>query len=208
MKKLKYTVAFLLITNALALAADDGWHLMVEPSFLRDPVSWPVARLVTSPDGDSSSTGESSVVLVPARLVGTDVAPMTASEARQLRATQETVAAATIPAASKLLATLKPEYVRGANQVIQYAILQSESPFTASTVLAPEFVSKFAETLGPDFLIAIPNRNRLFIFPKLSPVYKSLADVVIGEYESSPNPVSKEVFQIKDGKLIAIGSYR
>ena len=208
MKKLKYTVAFLLITNALALAGDDGWHLMVEPSFLHDPVSWPVSRLNTAPDGSNSLTDDASVVLVPARLVDSDVTPMTASEARQLHATQETVLAATIPPASKLLATLKPEYVRGANQVIQYAILQSESPFTASTVLAPEFVSKFADTLGPEFLIAIPNRNRLFIFPKLSPAYKSLADVVIGEYESSPNPVSKEVFQIRDGKLIAIGSYR
>ncbi len=208
MKKLKYTVAFLLMTNALALAGDDGWHLMVEPSFMHDPVSWPVARIKASADGTTSTTENASVVLVPARLVGTDVTPMTASEARQLHATQETVEAATIPAASKLLATLKPEYVRGANQVIEYAILQSDSPFTASTVLAPEFTDKFAETLGPDFLIAMPNRNRLFIFPKLSPAYKSLVDVIIAEYESSPNPVSKEIFQIQNGKLIAIGSYR
>lgn len=208
MKKLKYTVAFLLMTNALAMADDIAWHLMVEPSFMHDPVSWPVARVKAAPDGTASASEDSSVVLVPARIVSGDVAPMTASEARQLRATQASVEAATIPAASKLLATLKPEYVRGENQVIEYAILQSESPFTASTVLAPEFADKFADTLGPDILIAIPNRNRLFIFPKLSPAYKSLADVVIAEFESSPNPVSKEVFQIQKGKLIAIGSYR
>lgn len=208
MKKLKYTVAFLLITNVLALAGDDTWHLMVEPSFLHDPVSWPIARAKASPDGAASASEDSSVVLVPARLVGSDVAPMTASEARQLRATRESVEAATLPAASRLLATLKPEYVRGENNVIQYAILQSESPFTASVVLAPEFADKFADTLGPDILIAIPNRNRIFIFPKLSQGFRSLADVIVGEYETSPNPVSREIFQIRNGKLIAIGSYR
>lgn len=208
MKKLKYTVAFLLLANALALADDVGWHLLVEPAFLHDPVSWPIASVKPSPDGTASESEDASVVLVPARLVGGEVAPMTASEARQLHATQESVEAATLPAASQLLATLKPEYVRGDNHVIQYAILQSDSPFTASVVLAPGFADKFADTLGPDILIAIPNRNRIFVFPKLSQGFRSLADVIIGEYETSPHPVSREVFQIRKGKLIAIGSYR
>lgn len=195
MKKLKYTVGFLLLAQAFALADDSAWHLLIEPTFQRNEVSWPVANSKVT-------------VLVPARFYADELHPMTQAEARQLRVTQEAVVAVTPAEASKVLATLKPEYVRGENKVIDYAVLQSTNPLTASAVLAPDFAEKFAETLGPDILIAIPNRYRIYVFPKLSQNYKGLADVVVAEYESSPCPVSKEVFQLRNGKLIAVGRYR
>ncbi len=78
----------------------------------------------------------------------------------------------------------------------------------ASAVLAPKFAEMFEDTLGTDILVAIPNRNRIYVFPKLSDGWKGMADMVIADYESSPNPVSREVYAVKSGKLIAIGSYQ
>jgi hypothetical protein len=75
-------------------------------------------------------------------------------------------------------------------------------------VLAPEFSTLFSETLGPDILVAIPNRFRIFVFPRASPAYQRFSEIVIAEYDSSAYPVSKELFSIRKGKLVAIGSYR
>ncbi|HVJ58063.1 MAG TPA: hypothetical protein VM574_09515, partial [Terrimicrobiaceae bacterium] len=91
---------------------------------------------------------------------------------------------------------------------IQCAVLESTSPLTASTVLAPEFASLFRETLGPDILIAIPNRFRIFVFPNGTPAFQRLSDIVIAEYDSSSYPVSKELFTLRKAKLTAVGLYR
>ena len=107
-----------------------------------------------------------------------------------------------------MLAALKPRFIRDENKVIQCAVLESDSPLTASAVLAPEFATLFNETIGPDILVAIPNRFRIFVFPKGSPAFQRFSEIVIAEYDSSPYPVSKELFSLRKGKLVAIGSYR
>jgi hypothetical protein len=107
-----------------------------------------------------------------------------------------------------VLATLTPHFIRDENNVIQCAVLESTNPLTASTVLAPEFASLFRETLGPDILIAIPNRFRIFVFPNGTPAFQRLSDIVIAEYDSSSYPVSKELFTLRKAKLTAVGLYR
>ena len=79
-----------------------------------------------------------------------------------------------------------------------------QSP-TASAVLAPEFASLFSDSMGPDILVAIPNRFRIFVFPKVSPAYQRFSEIVIAEYDSSTYPVSKELFSVRKGKIIAVG---
>ena len=110
-------------------------------------------------------------------------------------------------AASEVLAGLKPRFIRDERKVIQCALLESSSPLTASAVLAPEFAALFSDTIGPDLVLAIPNRFRIFVFPKASPASQRLSHIVIAEYDSSAYPVSKELFSLQKGKLIAIGSY-
>jgi hypothetical protein len=194
MRKLKCALlTFLVITPALP--ASDGWHLLIEPKFMRYESAWPVE-------------GSDRTVMVAARVVDGEIVPLTKADAEKQGGTPEKILADAPRTASAVLAGLKPEYVRDDKKVIQYAILRSENPLTASAVLAPEFAETFARTLGPELLLAIPNRYTVFVFPKQSPVHRTFADTVYAEYQSSPHPVSRELFELRKGKLIAIGTYR
>jgi hypothetical protein len=195
MRKLKYAVGFLILTMAGSCLADETWHLLIEPTFMRYESAWPIQ-------------GAERTVLVPARYVNGEVLPLRRDEALSLGVTRDEILASSSKAASEVLAGLKPRFVRDENNVIQCAILESDSPLTASAVLAPEFAALFNETIGPEILVAIPNRFRVFVFPKDTSAYEGFSDYVIAEYDSSPYPVSKELFSIRKGKLIAVGSYR
>lgn len=188
MRKFKWTLLALLGAAAAAWAGDT-WHLLVEPKFMGYPESLPIQ-------------GSDRTVLVPARFSNGEIQPLKKGDP------WDEVKKNADASADAILASLKPEYVRDGNQVIQYAVLKSDSPLTASAVLAPGFGKLFAETIGPDLLVAIPNRHLVYIFPKQSLVFQTFADMIYAEYQSSSDPVSRELFEWRKGKLIAIGSYR
>lgn len=194
MRKLKCALLAILVITGIARASDD-WHLLIEPKFMRFDSSWPIQ-------------GSDRTVVVAARVVDGEIVPFAKGDEEKRGATSEKILADSSRTASEVLASLKPNYVRDDKKVIQYAVLQSESPLTASAVLAPKFAETFAETLGPELLIAIPNRNTVYVFPKQSLVYQTFSDTMFTDYQSSPNPVSRELFELRKGKLIAIGTYR
>ena len=150
--------------------------------------------------------GAQRTVLVPARFTHGELFPLGPGEV--IAVTREKILESASKAASEVLAGLKPRFIRDERNVIQCALLESSSPLTASAVLAPEFAALFSDTIGPDLVLAIPNRFRIFIFPKASPASERMSHIVVAEYDSSAYPVSKELFSLKKGKLIAIGSYR
>lgn len=200
MRKLKCTLCGLLVLLApSAPAADapseDVWHLLIEPTFMRHEAAWPIP-------------GSQTAVLTPARLVNGEVLPLRRDEVLERGVTRTKILQSAAASAAEVLSTLKPRFVRDTNKVIQYAVLESESPLTVSAVLAPGFSSLFTETLGPDILVAIPNRFRIFVFPRDAFLYQSFADLIFVEYQSTPYPVTREIFAIRDGKLLAIGGYR
>lgn len=196
MGKLKSLVVFLcLAASAGVHAGETEWHLLVEPSFMHNDSSWPIV-------------GSETAVLVPARYENGEVLPLQRDEVLKFSVTRKQIVESAPKAAARVLETLKPEYVRDANQVILYAILKSDSPLTASAVLAPKFTSMFSETLGPDIFFCIPNRYTIIAFPRESADTLNLSDILFAEYQSSPYPVSREIFAIREGKLIAIGRYR
>jgi len=194
LQKLKCTIAVLVIT-VLVAQAEEPWRLLVEPNFERHDAEWPIA-------------GAERTVLVPARMVGTEVKPLTRAEIKDQGVTRKEILAQAIPAASQVLKSLKPEYVRDENGVIAYAILQSDSPLTASAVLAPEFPTLFDKKLGPDVLVAIPSRYAIYVFPKLSSSAQDMSEAIVLAYEASPYPVSREIFSFVNGRLVAVGRYR
>jgi hypothetical protein len=175
--------------------AQETWHLLVEPTFMRYESGWPIA-------------GAQRTVLVPARYVDGQLLPLRREEVVALGATPEKILESAPQAASEVLSSLKPRFIRDENNVIQCAVLESDNPLTASAVLAPEFASLFSDIMGPDILVAIPNRFRIFVFPKISPAYQRFSEIVIAEYDSSAYPVSKELFSVRKGKIVAVGSYR
>jgi hypothetical protein len=195
MRKLKCALSFLIVATVVQSAADERWHLLIEPTFMHYEASWPI-------------DGAERTVLVPARYVNDEVLPLKSDDILTLGATRDAILASAPKAASEVLATLTPRFIRDENKVIQCAVLESANPLTASAVLAPEFGTLFRETLGPDILIAIPNRFRIFVFPRGTPAFQHFSEIVIAEYDSSSYPVSKELFTLRKGKLTAVGSYR
>jgi hypothetical protein len=195
MQKLKYAVGFLTFALITGSPAEDIWHLLIEPTFMHYESSWPIV-------------GAERTVLVPARFVNGKVLPLRRDEVLTFGVTRDKILASAPKAASEVLAELKPRFIRDENKVIHCAVLESENPLTASAVLAPEFSTLFSDTLGPDILVAIPNRFRIFVFPRGTPAYQRFSEIVIAEYDSSAYPVSKELFTIRKGKLTAVGSYR
>ncbi|HEY5811024.1 MAG TPA: hypothetical protein VIT23_00020 [Terrimicrobiaceae bacterium] len=162
---------------------------------MRYESAWPIA-------------GAERTVLVPARFVNGEVLPLQRNEVLNFRASRDEILASAPKAAAEVLAGLTPRFLRDKNRVIQYAVLESESPLTASAVLAPDFSRLFSDTLGPDVLVAIPNRFRIFVFPRGTQAYQRLSELIIAEYDSSTYPVSKELFTVRNGRLSAVGSYR
>jgi hypothetical protein len=195
MRKLKCAVGFLIFALIGSSSADDVWHLLIEPTFMHYESAWPIV-------------GAERTVLVPARFVDGEILPLRREEVLSLGITRDKILASAPKAASEVLAGLKPYFIRDGKNVIQCAVLESESPLTASAVLAPEFSTLFSDTLGPEVLVAIPNRYRVFVFPKGTPAYQRFSDVVIAEYDSSTYPVSKELFTLHKGKLTAVGTFR
>ena len=152
--------------------------------------------------------GSETAVLVPARYENGEVLPLKRDEILQLSVTRRQILESAPRTAASVLATLQPEYIRDSNKVIQYAVLKSTNPLTASAVLAPDFTKMFTETLGPDVLFCIPNRYTILVFPQESSATLNLSDLIFAEYQGSPYPVSREIFALRRGKLIAIGRYR
>lgn len=179
----------------LCRAQENPWYLLIEPKFMGYDVAWTIP-------------GARNTVLVPAHMVNGEPQPLTHAELARLKPSPEEIEKEARISASAESRKLKPVYERDEKGVIQYAVLASDSPLTAASVLAPEFCEQFAETLGPDILVAIPNRYKVFVFPKLSPTYQEFADIVAAEYGSSAHPVSRELFEVRNGRIRALGSYR
>lgn len=192
MKTALFSLLLLLTGLSATQAEDAGWYLVPEPQFMRNDVSWPIP-------------GAQDTVLVPARTIDGEVTLLKRADIPALQVSKEEIMESALKNASKELAKLEPKYVRDRNGAIQYAILTSESPYTASSVLAPDFTDKFDETLGPDLLVIMPNRNTVIVFPRAAPQLGSVSDLVFSEFRSSTYPISREIFTVRNGRLAAVG---
>lgn len=159
------------------------------------------------PDYALSIPGTKETILTPALVKGEEVTFLKKAEIARLKLDLDSIRRVTAASASAELAKLKPTYARDKKGVILYALLASDSPATASAVLAPDFAAKFADTLGPDILVAIPTRYRIYVYPALASRFQDTADLVLSDYEVSGYPVSKEVFRVTPEGLRAVGTF-
>ena len=124
MRKLKCALSFLIVLAVVRSAADETWHLLLEPTFMHYEASWPI-------------DGAERTVLVPARYVNGEVLPLKSNDIVTLGATRDTILASAPKAASEVLATLTPRFIRDENKVIQCAVLESENPSTQAPPPTP-----------------------------------------------------------------------
>ena len=184
-------VSVLLLLAGSAAQADQ-WILAVEPSFMDYKMRRPIE--------DSQRT-----TLAIARVVDGEIEPLTREQKKSVHMTFDQIRAEALKTASSTLARMKPEFLRDKNGVIRHAAIESPDPLTASCVLAPEFGETFRSTLGPDLLVAIPTRNQILVFSKQDDTHLRLAETIIGNYLSSNQPVSREIFAWESGRLRSLG---
>jgi hypothetical protein len=183
-----------MIPVAIASAVEP-WYLLPEPKFMANEVVWAIP-------------GSAQTVTLPVRVEGEVIKPLTREAVSKSPLRLEEILEAARSNAAALLASVKPTLVRDDRGVIRYAVLQSEDPHFAACVFAPGFADLFLETIGPDALIAIPNRNRIYIFPRSSVPGAEISEQVFIDYRATNFPVSREVFESRDGVLRAVGSLR
>ena len=182
---------FLLASAAQALA-DSRWVLMVEPSFMDYKMRRPIA-------------GSNRTILAIVRVVDGEIQPLTREEKKSVNMTFEQIEADAQKTASAVLSHLTPRFARDKKNVIQYAVLESDNPLTASCVLAPDFASKFASTLGPDLLVAMPNRYKVLVFCRQDIQFQRHFEDIVAGYLDSTYPVSREIFALEKGRLRSLG---
>ena len=110
-------------------------------------------------------------------------------------------------AASIELKQIVPSYKRDRRDVIEYAELFSPNGYVSSAILAPELGDTFADTLGEVLLFAVPSRYRAYIFPQLGGDISKYNSLIWGAYRETPEPVSVELFEWRNGKIRAIGLF-
>lgn len=107
--------------------------------------------------------------------------------------------------AGLILATIEPRMIRDARGVIQMAVISRDDPMTASCILAPGFLQRFSAIFGPELIVAIPARNKIYIFPKLANRLPDISLTITDDYLISPMPVSTELFEISKKGIRAVG---
>ncbi|MCX6959456.1 MAG: hypothetical protein NTW91_04045 [Verrucomicrobia bacterium] len=107
---------------------------------------------------------------------------------------------------SLLLATLNPAMIRDSRGVIQMAVITNDSPLTASCILLPGFLKRFSAIFGPELIVAVPARNKIYVFPKLANQLPSMTETIRDDYLISPQPVSTELFELSNKGIRAIGN--
>ena len=186
--------ALLFVIAPAGLAQETTWQLVFQPVFMRPDYAFPIA-------------GTKQTILTPALVKDGEVTILKKAEVKRLKLDLDSIRRVALTSASAELARLQPEYARDAKGVVTFALLASDSPTTASAVLAPDFAKKFADILGPDLLVAIPNRYRIYVYPALASRFQDTAAAVVRDYETSGYAISKEVFRVTPRGLQAVGTF-
>jgi hypothetical protein len=106
-----------------------------------------------------------------------------------------------------LLQHLDPEVIRNSQGSVTALRLYSGDPTLSTILLLPELGNRYARVLGPNCLVAIPNRQTIFLFPRLAVNVQSFAEQIQSLYHNHPWPVSTEIFEFVDGQLRAKGAF-
>jgi len=107
---------------------------------------------------------------------------------------------------SYLLATVDPAMIRDSRGIIQMAVITADSPLVASCILLPGFLERFSAVFGPELLIVIPARNKIYVFPKLANRIQDTLQTIHDDKLISPMPISMELFELSKHGLRTVGN--
>jgi hypothetical protein len=105
------------------------------------------------------------------------------------------------------MALVGVRFQRDKRRVIEFAELSCDQPLMASAVLDPGLGRRFSETLGEVLLLAVPSRYKAFVFPQHGGDPAQYSAMVWSAYRETADPVSLELFEWRQGKFRAVGSF-
>ena len=181
-----------LLLGAGAVSAETRWAWIVEPTFMDYKVRLKI-------------DGSERTMLALVRVKDGEIFGAEGGHESTMNMAMKNIEIEARQTAAGILASIEPRFVRDKNGVIQYAILESKDPLTSSCVLAPDFAAKFADTLGPNLLVALPNRFQLLVFSRQDQAFQKMGEYIISAYLGSNYPVSREIFSLEKGKLRSLG---
>jgi hypothetical protein len=176
-------LALLQLAPAAEPQPEDAWRIWFESKAVHAPVE------TTIPDAQRT-------VWVAGFLGEDGLTPFSKEEYAALKVSAQTFALRAQANAAADLKTLKPEFVRNRNKVIEYAEFHSDRPIVASAVLAAGFLNLFKDTLGEKVLLIVPNRFTAYVFPSLASNFQNYSQMIISAFHETAYPVSEEVFEL------------
>ena len=86
------------------------------------------------------------------------------------------------------------------------AVITGDDPLICSCILTPGFLNRFSALFGPELIVAVPTRNKVYIFPKLANRLPDMTQNIRDDYLISAMPVSTELFEISKKGIRAVGN--
>jgi hypothetical protein len=109
--------------------------------------------------------------------------------------------------AQSILKQTTPKIIRDRHGVIVAIRIENQDPALSSVLLTPGFTDRFENLLGKDCLAFVPNRQTVFLFPRLGSNLEQFSIPLRGIYHNSVWPVSTELFEWRGSVLHAIRDF-
>jgi hypothetical protein len=164
--------------------------IILDPLFYRTPVS-------------EAIDGSTKTVLAYYDETDGKVTPLP-SHPRQTISELHTLAVAY---AQAILRRTSPKFIRDRHGVLVAIRIEDQDPALSSILLTPGLAERFVELLGKDCLVSVPNRQTVFLFPRLGSNLEQFYVPLRSIYHNSVWPVSTELFEWRAGVLHSIRDF-
>lgn len=111
--------------------------------------------------------------------------------------------------AERLLGVYRPELIQDQTGKVRYAVYRGEQQVFACLLMAPSLGKVFEGVFGKKIIVAMPDRNSLYVFPSDPAAVDDFAGDLESRYETSPWAASDEVFLVdsEDQTIKVLGSF-
>lgn len=163
--------------------------MILDPHFYHTPISLPIVGSSRTVIGFYDEANDGTVTPISADSLAQHPLPELKSLA--------------LAHARALIRHVTPKISRDKHGVAIDVRLESNDPSLSSVVLIPGFIDQFANVLGKDCVVSIPNRQVIFLFPRIGGEIQELAYALRSFYHNNAWPVSTELFEWRNGGLVA-----
>ncbi len=163
--------------------------MILEPHFYRTPVCLPIAGTARTVIAFYDEASDGMVTPISAASLAEHPLP----ELQSLASAH----------ARALLQHVAPKITRDKHGVAIDIRIESTDPSLSSLCLLPGFLDQFADILGHNCIVSIPNRQVIFLFPRVGGNIDEFAYALRSFYHNNPWPVSTELFEWRNGALFA-----